>query len=166
MANEKNDPNSIWFAQRSPVRMSRDMLDNIESMMSSGHTPSEISRDMGLTPESVELGIEKVKARQREQSKSKRGGLFSTEARHARVRRTCDEIGCPWRSNGQLYCTLPSCWLMRLYFSQNASYTSRPGLPMTASTFGLTCSGATLSWPLMWYWHSSRRKSSDLSAMM
>ena len=110
MANEKNDPNSIWFAQRAPVRMSRDMLDNIESMMSSGHTPSEISRDMGLTPESVELGIEKVKARQREQTKSKRGGLFSTEARHARVRRTCDEIGCPWRSNGQLYCTLPSCF--------------------------------------------------------
>ena len=66
---------------------------------------------------------------------------------------------------GTRNCCFP---VFRLIFSkrrQKALYTSLPGFPISCSTWSETCSGATRSWPLMWYRHSSSRKVSSGSAM-
>ena len=71
---------------RAHPKMTKALLEQIESLQKENHTTDEISATLGITPESVQRGYEKLNDKHRAES------------------------SCPWRGSNREYCVWPSCF--------------------------------------------------------
>lgn len=86
------------------------LLEQIESLQKQNHTTDEISTTLGITPESVQRGYEKLNDKHRAEIRAKRGGAFAVNVKEGKARIVCTESSCPWRGSNREYCVWPSCF--------------------------------------------------------
>ena len=86
------------------------LLEQIENLQKQNHTTDEISATLGITPEAVERGYEKLNDKCRAEARAKRGGAFAVKVNEGKARVVCTEYSCPWRGNNREYCVWPSCF--------------------------------------------------------
>ena len=77
-------------------KMTKGLLDQIDNLQKTNHTTDEIAATLGITPEAVERGFEKLADRKK------------TLADKPRL--ACNERNCPGRCNAKDYCVWPSCF--------------------------------------------------------
>ena len=95
---------------RAHPKMTKTLLEQIENLQKQNHTTDEISATLGITPEAVERGYEKLNDKRRTEIRAKRGGAFAVKMEERKARVVCTEINCPWRGNNREYCVWPSCF--------------------------------------------------------
>lgn len=91
-------------------KMTKGLLDQIDNLQKTNHTTDEIAATLGITPEAVERGFEKLADRKKTLAHSLRGGAFAVVMRADKPRLACNERNCPWRCNAKDYCVWPSCF--------------------------------------------------------
>jgi hypothetical protein len=91
-------------------KMTKGLLDQIDNLQKTNHTTDEIAATLGITPEAVERGFEKLADRKKTLAHSLRGGAFAVVMRADKPRLACNEKSCPWRCNAKDYCVWPSCF--------------------------------------------------------
>lgn len=94
---------------RTHPKMTKNLLDQIDTLQRSNHTSDEIASTLGITPEAVERGFDKLSERRRAEIHATKGGAFAAVAKAEKRRPLCAETACPWRSNKE-YCVWPSCF--------------------------------------------------------
>ena len=94
---------------RTHPKMTKTLLDQIDTLQRSNHTSDEIASALGITPEAVERGFDKLSERRRAEIHATKGGAFAAVAKAEKRRPLCTETACPWRSNKE-YCVWPSCF--------------------------------------------------------
>lgn len=94
---------------RTHPKMTKNLLDQIDTLQRSNHTSDEIASTLGITPEAVERGFDKLSERRRAEIHATKGGAFAAVAKSEKRRPLCTETACPWRSNKE-YCVWPSCF--------------------------------------------------------
>ena len=95
---------------RAHPKMTKTLLEQIENLQKQNHTTDEISATLGITPEAVERGYEKLNDKRRAEARAKRGGAFAVKVNEGKARVVCTEYSCPWRGNNREYCVWPSCF--------------------------------------------------------
>lgn len=95
---------------RAHPKMTKALLEQIESLQKQNHTTDEISTTLGITPESVQRGYEKLNDKHRAEIRAKRGGAFAVNVKEGKARIVCTESSCPWRGSNREYCVWPSCF--------------------------------------------------------
>ena len=95
---------------RAHPKMTKALLEQIESLQKQNHTTDEISATLGITPESVHRGYEKLNDKHRAEIRAKRGGAFAVNVKEGKARIVCAETSCPWRGSNREYCVWPSCF--------------------------------------------------------
>ena len=95
---------------RAHPKMTKTLLEQIENLQKQNHTTDEISATLGITPEAVERGYEKLNDKCRAEARAKRGGAFAVKVNEGKARVVCTEYSCPWRGNNREYCVWPSCF--------------------------------------------------------
>lgn len=66
---------------RAHPKMTKALLEQIESLQKQNHTTDEISATLGITPESVQRGYEKLNDKHRAEIRAKRGGAFAVNVK-------------------------------------------------------------------------------------
>ena len=94
---------------RTHPKMTKNLLDQIDTLQRSNHTSDEIASTLGITPEAVERGFDKLSERRRAEIHATKGGAFAAVAKAEKRRPLCAETACPWRSNKE-DCVWPSCF--------------------------------------------------------
>lgn len=94
---------------RTHPKMTKNLLDQIDTLQRTNHTSDEIASTLGITPEAVERGFDKLSERRRAEIHATKGGAFAAVAKAEKRRPLCAETACPWRSNKE-YCVWPSCF--------------------------------------------------------
>ena len=62
-------------------KMTKGLLDQIDNLQKTNHTTDEIAATLGITPEAVERGFEKLADRKKTLAHSLRGGAFAVVMR-------------------------------------------------------------------------------------
>ena len=97
---------------RAHPKMTKALLEQIESLQKQNHTTDEISATLGITPESVQRGYEKLNDKHRAEIRAKRGGAFAVNVKEGKARIVCTESSCPWRGSNRAvsytHLTLPT----------------------------------------------------------
>lgn len=78
---------------RAHPKMTKALLEQIESLQKQNHTTDEISATLG-----------------RAEIRAKRGGAFAVNVKEGKARIVCTESSCPWRGSNREYCVWPSCF--------------------------------------------------------
>ena len=90
---------------RAHPKMTKALLEQIESLQKQNHTTDEISATLGITPESVQRGYEKLNDKHRAEIRAKRGGAFAVNVKEGKARIVCTESSCPWqRQQSRILC--------------------------------------------------------------
>ncbi len=70
---------------RAHPKMTKALLEQIESLQKQNHTTDEISATLGITPpESVQRGYEKLNDKHRAEIRAKRGGAFAVNVKEGK----------------------------------------------------------------------------------
>lgn len=80
---------------RTHPKMTKNLLDQIDTLQRSNHTSDEIASTLGITPEAVERGFDKLSERRRAEIHATKGGAFAAVAKSEKRRPLCTETACP-----------------------------------------------------------------------
>lgn len=94
---------------RTHPKMTKVLLNQIDSLDKAGHSVEDIAATLHTTPEAVQRGIDKLIDRRRSEIRATPGGAFTVAAQKKTARAVCAEQSCPWRCDAKDYCVWPTC---------------------------------------------------------
>lgn len=116
---------------RTHPKMTKVLLNQIDSLDKAGHSVEDIAATLNTTPEAVQRGIDKLIDRRRSEIRATPGGAFTVAAQKKTVRAVCAEQSCPWRCDAKDYCVWPTCLKRTVNLDKTV-----PAYPVSASTVG------------------------------